>query len=362
MSSDSGADAAQNKGDEAVAAQQGAARESDPGSESGERAVAEGGADAAEPSRSKSLFGPLIAIPALIVFTIVLIFVLFGQIAGSEPSLAKNLETVRTGGVNERTQALLGLVLQLEENLNAREAGKELPWPVEDELVADLERAWDELPEDDLSIRYVLAMALFQAGADDQLEKLRTCLTAPDDFDPTGRIRHPTLATFGMAAPSLSAERQAQLLPEITVFFDHPDVGLQLAAAIALQSFSNPDANAALVGTLARAPLELRGQAAISLSHIAARDDLDTASRDRAAAVLWELFDRDSYDRERVLEPEKWTREANIVETRAKAVEALLRLGRGADIERLQAAAQDDASIEVRSRALKALESAGLLE
>ena len=58
----------------------------------------------------KNLLVPLVVVPALIVMVLVLVFVLFGAVAGKEDSPRENLDRLLHGGFNERKQAAFNLV------------------------------------------------------------------------------------------------------------------------------------------------------------------------------------------------------------------------------------------------------------
>ena len=73
----------------------------------------------------RNLLVPLIVVPAGIVLALVLVFALFGLIAGDPASPQENLDKLINGGTNEREQAAFGLVLQAMEVWEAREEDRE---------------------------------------------------------------------------------------------------------------------------------------------------------------------------------------------------------------------------------------------
>jgi HEAT repeat protein len=103
----------------------------------------------------------------------------------------------------------------------------------------------------------------------------------------------------------------------------------------------------ALASLLDDPSLELRGQAAISLSRLGDA---------RGASVLVELVERASYDAVHRERPEKFASEGLIQTSRFKALEALARLRRPQDRALLERVARDDADPLVREAAMRALE------
>jgi hypothetical protein len=100
----------------------------------------------------RNLWVPLVVIPACIVMVLVLVFALFGAIAGDVASPERNLERVLHGGSNERRQALYNLVAQLRDNHVAQREGKAAPHPLEPGFLQEVEAAvasiGDENPGD----------------------------------------------------------------------------------------------------------------------------------------------------------------------------------------------------------------------
>ena len=297
----------------------------------------------------RNLFIPLVLVPAMIVIVLVLVFVLFGQIAGDEKSMAENLERVQTAGANERDQALFLLVRQIDENWADLQAGNELRWTMEGDMGAELGRIFDQTAEEDIHFRYVLAATLAQMGKPGAVDKLLSCLEINPGYDAEGTVRFDVIVGLGVAGPQMTEAEREHVVAAIVPFLDGDDLGLQLAAAGALQSFPGETSEGALEGVLGAGELELRGQAAISLSHL---------GQEAGADVLWELVDRASYERVRAGHPEKFRRESQIVAVRERAVAALCRLGRSQDLERLKEIAAEDPDLDVREEAMRGLSSA----
>ena len=297
----------------------------------------------------RNLFVPLVIVPAMIVIVLVLVFVLFGQIAGDEKSMAQNLNRVQNAGANERDQALFHLVQQVEENWDDLQNGVEPRWKMKGEVRTELARVWGQTDPSDINFRYVLAASLTQMGDPAGIEKLISCLSVDPGFDVEGTVRFNVLIGLGVAGSELEPAKRETVIEAVAPFLQSEDLGLRLAAAGALQNLPGEKSRVALRELLGAEELELRGQAAVSLSH---------QGDDAGAEVLWELVDRASYDRAREANPEKFRREAHIVAVRQSAIAALVRLGRGADLERLQEIANNDSDLDVREAAMRGLAGA----
>jgi HEAT repeat protein len=129
-------------------------------------------------------------------------------------------------------------------------------------------------------------------------------------------------------------------------FLDHPDRYLQQAAAAALQTMPSPASVEALEGVLGDPSLELRGMAAISLSHLGSG---------AGATVLIDLIDAETYARARAADPSKYGDAALVQNNRIRAVEALARLGRSQDRSVFERLVADDRDPAVREAAMRAL-------
>ncbi len=286
-----------------------------------------------------NLFVPLLVVPAMIVIVLVLVWVLFGAIAGDEAGPRDNLRTMVHGGANEREQASFNLVRQVLEDWQAVEAGEDPPWGIDARYVPDVQRAWEQTDEDEYDARYVLAILLARLGDEAGEEHLVELLAMPEDADPDGQKRFFVLQALGTLGNSEHA-------PAVIEFLDHPDQGLQHMAIGALQSMPGEATLAALRGLLEDGDLELRGQAAVSLARLG-----DPAG----AAVLRELIDPATYELDRKLDEARWARAQEVSAARRTATLGLGGLGREEDRAFLRELAEEDADPEVREAALRAL-------
>ncbi|MCY3001727.1 MAG: HEAT repeat domain-containing protein [Planctomycetota bacterium] len=304
--------------------------------------------DPAEPqvpppgSPYKNLLVPLVVVPFMVVGVLVLVFVSFGAISGEETSIEENLARVVDGGLNERKQAAMSLVSQALENGKARAEGKPEPWPVGPDFIGRLARAWEEVSKDAEPSHRGLAIAQLSAlyGDPAAFERLSVFLDATPDQDKDGQLRISAL----MAISWLQDERAAA---RVIPFLKHEESFLRQAAAV-LQNQPSEASKAALAGLLDDPSLELRGQAAISLSHLGDA---------RGAAVLRELVDPQSYAAVRAQNPAKFVSDRLVETTRLHAVAGLARLGRPEDRPLLEEVAKSDSSPQVREAAMRALQS-----
>jgi HEAT repeat protein len=289
----------------------------------------------------RNLWVPLVVVPFLVVGVIVLVFVFFGAIRGKDPTLQENLERVVSGGANERKQAAMSLAVQVVENRTAELAGRPPVWPVEGDILVDLQRAWEALPEDDNPrMRLTVAELGAHFGDPAALDRLLGFLEVPDADDPRGELRVPAM----IAIAGLGDERAAVPL---AAFLTHEDPFLRQSAAAALQAIPGETSRAALVGLLDDTSLELRGQAAISLARHG-----DPAG----AGVLRELIGLESYAAARAADARKFATERSVHDARLEAVRALARLGRVEDRELFQALAESEGDPAVREAAMLALQ------
>ncbi|MFM7297864.1 MAG: HEAT repeat domain-containing protein [Planctomycetota bacterium] len=289
----------------------------------------------------KNLLVPLVVVPFMVVGVLVLVFVFFGAVAGEETSIEDNLRRVVDGGLNERKQAAMSLVSQALENQRARAAGSPEPWPVGPEFVDRLGRAWEDVSKDADPTARQLAIAQLSAlyGDPAAFDRLSIFLDATNEQDPDGQLRVSALMGLSWLADERAAARIIPLL-------DSQESFLRQTAAAVLQNLPGAATQEALAKLLVDPALELRGQAAISLSHLG---DL------RGAAVLRELVDPASYATVQSAEPQKFASERLVESTRLHAVAALGRLNRPEDRALLEAVAEDDASLQVREAAMRAL-------
>ncbi len=292
------------------------------------------------PGTYRNLWVPLIVVPAAVVGVLVLVFVLFSSIAGREASPEENLQRMVQGGSNERQQAAFNLVRQV----RAAAEGHEEGWAPTPAFLSSVRSSWNEVAEDDHASRMVLAMILAQNGDAEALPKLVELIQLGDEADPEGKIRFNALA-------GLSSLGDPSVVPYVAPLLDHEDHVLRLGAASVLQSIPGPASVAALTGALDDSSLEVRGMAAISLSILG-----DAGG----AHVLVDLTDASTYETEHSADPRRFAHPLLIQHTRVKAVEALARLGRPQDRERIvELASSSEPDLVVREAAKRALTNFG---
>ncbi len=290
----------------------------------------------------RNLWVPLLVVPFLVVGVLVLVYVFFGAIRGREASIQENLERVIQGGANERKQAALSLAAQVAENRRAVAEGREPVWGVRGDLLGELRRAWDALPSDDNPhIRLALAQLAAGYGDPDSLAKLSGFLALPESEDPRGELRAQAMVGLSWLGDPRAADSLAP-------FLNHPDPFLRQAAAAALQRVPGNRSLEALRGLLADPSLELRGQAAISLSCLG-----DPAG----AAVLLELLRPESYAQVRAEDPRKFKSAGQVHETRLEALRALARLARPEDRPVIESLAAGDLDPTIREAAMLVLQA-----
>lgn len=322
-------------------------------------------APVASESPYKNLLVPLVVVPFMVVGVLVLVFVFFGAVAGRDASIAENLDRVVRGGANESKQAAVNLVAQALENRVARLDGKPEPWPAPEDLAGKLDQSWVDVGDAPVDLHKRLAIAqlaaLYRApGAYDKLaailsrvdelasgggreltvvENLQAKLMAVDPRDNDGQLR--LYAMF--ALPWLEDPRAADL---VIPFLSHGDPYIRQASAAVMQQLPGPNTAPALRQLLDDPALELRGQAAISLSHLGDQSGAD---------VLLELLDPASYAAAHALEPKKYATEKTIQTSRLSALQALERCARASDRELLERLAREDHDPLVREGAMRAL-------
>lgn len=294
----------------------------------------------------RNLWVPLVVIPAGIVMVLVLVFALFGAIAGDEASPASNLERVVNGGSNEREQALYSLVTQLGENHRAQSEGRPPPHELDPGFLDDVEAAADELGDESPQIRLTLGILLATSKDPEGARILAQLLELDDEADPERRTRFYALLNLGLVR---DASTSAAILP----FLTHDDPGLRTVAAGALQGALDERGRAGLALALEDPVFEVRMTAAISLSKL---DPPDL----RAAPVLREGLSAERYAEENARDRERYRRADLVSDVRVKLVRALARLGPlEEDGERLRAL-QSDPDLRVAAEAREALtEAAG---
>lgn len=295
----------------------------------------------ANASPYKNLWVPLVVVPFLVVGTLVLVYAFFGAIGGKEASLEENLDRAVHGGPNESQQALVSLASQLVANREALGNNKPEPFPGGPTFLERLQDAWKELEsEGKPSFRFVVALALSNAGDPGARDKLESLLALSDEDDPQGELRFKTLEALAFRGDPASARA-------VIPFLKHPDPFLRQAAAAALQAMPDPESIAALKGVLDDSSLELRGMAAVSLSH------LGDAS---GARVLRDLAGAEIYAAEHTTNARRFSSAILVQNSRVTAVRALARLGLPEDralFERLASSSEPDPA--VREAAMKAL-------
>lgn len=298
--------------------------------------------EAAPGARSpyQNLWVPLVIVPALVVVALVLVFVFFGAIAGTEETLSENLHKVVTGGSNERTQAAFNLSRQVAENQRAQAEGRPEPWPIEEGFRDDLRRAWESVSAEDHEIRLVLAYLMTRMEDPEGLPNMLSLLELTDAEDPEGRVRFNTMANLG----AIGDERAAAGL---MAYLEHPDPGLRSAAAIGLQKMLTDDVRQALRGAVSDDDFDVRANAAISLSHM--RDPY-------CADLLKELAGAQAYELEHERDQKRYARADTVRESRLKAIDALGRLDRNEHAGFFEELAQDPGSdLLVREAAMRML-------
>ncbi|MCB9915303.1 MAG: HEAT repeat domain-containing protein [Planctomycetes bacterium] len=288
-----------------------------------------------------TLWMPLVVVPAVIVGVLVLIMVLFGQIAGGPTSIEDSLRVVLDGGKNERTQAAFHLSQKIAENSRAALEGEELPWPLPDDMTARLESAWTTLDEDDASTRFLIASLMAETGDPQGVEHLLELLANPGD-DKDNQLRFEVLLKLG-------AIGDARATAAVAEYANSKDAGLRSLVAIVLQRLGGEPTVPTLRGLLGDPELEVSANAAISLSKLG-----DPAG----ATVLLGMLDPEVYRAENEAHRERFRTGRSISESRRAALAALARLGRAEDRARIEAY-RDDEDLDFRAAVLAALASWG---
>jgi len=293
---------------------------------------------AAEPgpeSPYKNLLVPLVVVPALIVMVLVLVFVLFGAIAGKEDSPRENLDRLLHGGFNERKQAAFNLVRQVLEFRRASAQGTPPEWEIDASFLPELRAARGEVDEPrspkDVPIPLVLSSLLAQLGEPEGVEQLAALTTLADELDPEREYRMYAAMTLGAIGPELDGPTRELAARALIRLLDSPDGALVLVAIAGLQTLPSPDTIPALQRMLTSRALEQRASSALSLAVLG-----DPAAR----AVLMEMLEREPYEEERASDPHKWSPQ-RVSESRCKALAALRALD-ALDPGELRRLAEDD--------------------
>ena len=302
-----------------------------------------------EQSPYKNLFVPLVVVPALIVMVLVLVFALFGAIAGSEDSPRENLQRLLSGGVNERQQAAFNLVRQILDYEHAKAEGREPEWGIDETFLPQVRSAREsigaiESPRE-VATPFVLSSLLAQMGDPDGVRQLVELTRLEDALDPDGEFRVYATFTLGAIGRELAEPERLLAARALIELLGSADEGLVLTAAASLQNLPSPDTGPALQGLLGSRRIDHRLQAAISLASLG-----DPAG----AAVLDDLLSTEPYTSEREVNPAAWAPQ-RVSESRRKALEALVQLDLPPDAARLQSLADDDPDPNMREAALRVL-------
>lgn len=303
----------------------------------------------------KNLLVPLVVVPALIVMVLVLVFVLFGAVAGEEESPRDNLQRVLHGGMNERKQAAFNLVRQVLEHEQASAAGKEPEWDIDGSFVPELLAAREEVRRiggpKDVPIPLVLSIVLAHLGEPAGVEQLAELTRIDDAFDPDREYRMYAAMTLGAIGPALATRERELAAKSLIHLLDGEDQGLVLVAIAGLQKLPAEPTIPALERMLGSAALEQRASAALSLAAL---------GDDSGVAVLQEALTVPPYDAERAADPtaRKWPAQ-RVSESRVKALEALAALGHPPGPDELAALADSDPDPAVRAAALAVRGRAG---
>ncbi|HEX6883614.1 MAG TPA: HEAT repeat domain-containing protein [Planctomycetota bacterium] len=296
----------------------------------------------------KNLLVPLVVVPALIVMVLVLVFVLFGAVAGEEDSPRQNLDRLLNGGFNERKQAAFNLVRQVLEHEEAVAAERAPEWEIDASFLPELRAARESIGElagpKDVAIPLVLSSLLAQLGDPAGVEQLCAMTRLAEPLDPEREYRLYAAMTLGAIGPRLAERERALAAETLIALLDGDDSGLVLVAIAGLQNLPSPATVPALAAMLARSALELRVSAALSLAALG-----DAA----AVPVLREALAPEPYAAERAASPRKWPPQ-RVSESRVKALEALARLGQAPARAALEELAEQDADPNVK-RAARAL-------
>lgn len=295
----------------------------------------------------KNLLVPLVVVPALIVMVLVLVFVLFGAVAGEEDSPRQNLDRLLNGGFNERKQAAFNLVRQVIDYRKASQAGTPPEWEIDASFLPELRAARTQVAElessKDVAIPLVLSSLLAQLGEPEGVAQLAELLTLPDELDPEHEYRLYAAMTLGALGAELAAPEREVAARALIGLLDNPDAGLVLVAIAGLQALPSEATVPALMGMLTSEVLEQRGSAALSLATLG-----DPSGR----GVLEEMLTLGAYEAERAADERKWP-PPRVSESRRKALQALAGLGMPPPEAELRALASGDPDPEVRRLAME---------
>lgn len=313
-----------------------------------------GGAEGSAPGGPyKNLLVPLVVVPALIVMVLVLVFVLFGAVAGEEDSPRENLERLLNGGFNERKQAAFNLVRQVLEHEEAVAHERAPEWEIDASFLPELRAARESVGElrspKDVAIPLVLSSLLAQLGEGSGVEQLCAMTQLAEELDPEREYRLYAAMTLGALGPRLAEGERTLAAGALIRLLGDEDAGLVLVAIAGLQNLPSPGTIPALQGMLVRSALEQRASAALSLAA------LGDAS---AVPVLAEMLTLEPYAAERAASERRWPPQ-RVSESRCKALTALATLGRAPERAELERLAAGEADPSVKRAALELLARGG---
>jgi HEAT repeat protein len=293
----------------------------------------------ASDSPYRNLWVPLVVVPFIVIGVLVIVYVFFGAIAGSEATVQENLRRMLEAGPNERQQAAASFAEQIASNAAALARDEPLPNPTGAEFADELLDAWERLErEENHRLRLVVARAMVAERVPGTRERLETFLVLGDADDADRQLRFNALLALGQLGEPAAA---AAVIP----FLEHEDGLLAEGAAMALQTLPSPETHAALEGLLEAGPLELRGMAAVSLARL---------GRPAAAPLLRDMTGTEIYAEERARDPAKYPADW-VQHNRRTAVRALGRLGRPEDRAWVEELARDEPDPLVREEAMRVL-------
>jgi hypothetical protein len=307
-----------------------------------------GGADAAPPPDGpyRNLLVPLVVVPALIVMVLVLVFVLFGALAGEEDSPRENLDRLLHGGFNERKQAAFNLVRQVIVSRQASARGGTPEWDIDASFLPELRAARAQAGEPegpkDVPIPLVLSSLLAQLGDPEGVVQLAEMTRLSDALDPEREYRWYATMTLGAIGVDLAAPERELAAGALIGLLESEDAGLVLAAVAGLQSLPSPGTVQALEGMLTNRRLDLRASAALALAVLG-----DPSGE----LVLREMVATLPYEEERTADPGRWPAQ-RVSESRCKALAALDGLGVQLAADELERLATQDADPAVRQAAM----------
>lgn len=270
---------------------------------------------------SRTIIFQFVVFPLGVVLIGVLIFFLFGKLASDEQTIPDYLNEVRSGGQRERWQA----AYQLSQLINAGEAKK---YP---NLVTQVASVYQAARDDDPRIRRYLSMVLGNLGDKRATPLLVEALADPD------------VETRIYAALALGRLKDAAALPDLLRAFGSQENDVRKAAAYALGELGDRRAVPALAAALSDPSADLRFNAAIAMARFGDR---------RAIGVVREMLDRSRLDRVAGMRSDQ--KEATIL----AAIPALLKIAPEEASPLLAPLAASDPSMQVRSAAKEAIESA----